>query len=80
MSRHAEEFSALAGAEQQLLNAAVCLRAAEHRLEAGPLQEQIRTILQSLEGTTNLARRAKHRTLRAWRLEAERSAVERPSA
>ena len=45
MSRYDAEMSRLFAVEQQLLNAAVSLRSAEHRIGNGQLREEIREIL-----------------------------------
>jgi hypothetical protein len=76
MKRYQSEFSNLAVVEQHLLNAAVSLRAAEHRLEEGQLRKEIRAILDSLAETVELAGRAKHIMLNEWR----RAEVTRPAA
>jgi hypothetical protein len=68
MNRYDAEVPTLFAVEQQLLNAAVSLRSAEHRLSDGELREEIREILRSLEETTELARRAKRIMLNEWRL------------
>jgi hypothetical protein len=68
MNRYDAEVQTLFAVEQQLLNAAVPLRSAEHRLSDGELREEIREILRSLEETTQLARRAKRMMLNQWRL------------
>jgi hypothetical protein len=68
MNRYDAEALTLFAVEQQLLNAAVSLRSAEHRLSDGALREEIREILRSVEETTELARRAKRIMLNQWRL------------
>ncbi|HVI85710.1 MAG TPA: hypothetical protein VNA86_10365 [bacterium] len=68
MNRYDAEALTLFAVEQQLLNAAVSLRSAEHRLSDGALREEIREILHSVEETTELARRAKRIMLNQWRL------------
>ena len=67
MNRYDAEALTLFAVEQQLLNAAVSLRSAEHRLSDGALREEIREILHSVEETTELARRAKRIMLNQWR-------------
>ncbi len=67
MNRYDAEVLTLFAVEQQLLNAAVSLRSAEHRLSDGELREEIREILRSVEETTELARRAKRIMLNQWR-------------
>jgi hypothetical protein len=67
MNRYDAEALTLFAVEQQLLNAAVSLRSAEHRLSDGALREEIREILRSVEETTELARRAKRIMLNQWR-------------
>ena len=68
MNRYDAEALTLFAVEQQLLNAAVSLRSAEHRLSDGALRVEIREILHSVEETTELARRAKRIMLNQWRL------------
>jgi hypothetical protein len=68
MNRYDAEMSKLFSVEQQLLNAAVSLRSAEHRLGKGQLREEIREILCSLEGTIELTKRVKRIMLNEWRL------------
>ncbi len=68
MNRYDAEMSTLFAVEQQLLNATVSLRSAEHRLGDGQLREEIREILRSVEETTELAKRVKRIMLNEWRL------------
>ena len=68
MSGYNAEVMTLFAVEQQLLNAAVSLRSAEHRLSDGELREEIREILRSVEETVELTRRAKRIMLNEWRL------------
>jgi hypothetical protein len=68
MSGSNAELMTLFAVEQQLLNAAVSLRSAEHRLSDGELREEIREILRSVEETVELTRRAKRIMLNEWRL------------
>ena len=68
MNGYDAEALTLFAVEQQLLNAAVSLRSAEHRLSDGALREEIREILRSVEETTELARRAKRIMFNQWRL------------
>jgi hypothetical protein len=68
MNRYDAEMSKLFAVERQLLNAAVSLRSAEHRLGHGQLGEEIREILCSLEGTMELTKRVKRIMLNEWRL------------
>jgi hypothetical protein len=68
MNRYDAEMLTLFAAEQQLLNAAVSLRSAEHRLGSGQLREEIREILRSVEETTELTRRVKRIMLNEGRL------------
>ncbi len=76
MNRYDAEMSKLFAVEQQLLNAAVSLRSAEHRLSNGQLREEIREILRSLEDTTELTKRVKRIMLNEWRLaEAKQAAA-----
>ena len=76
MNRYDAEMAKLFAVEQQLLNAAVSLRSAEHRLGKGQLREEIRDILSSLEGTTELAQRVKRIMLNESRLaEAKQAAA-----
>ena len=76
MNGYDAEVLTVFAVEQQLLNAAVSLRSAEHRLSDGELREEIREILRSLEETTELARRAKRIMLNQWRLaEANKAAA-----
>ncbi len=76
MNRYDAEMSKLLAVEQQLLNAAVSLRSAEHRLSNGQLREEIREILRSLEDTTELTKRVKRIMLNEWRLaEAKQAAA-----
>ncbi len=76
MNRYDAEMLTLFAVEQQLLNAAVSLRSAEHRLSNGQLREEIREILRSLEDTTELAQRVKRIMLNESRLaEAKQAAA-----
>ena len=76
MNRYDAEMSKLFAVEQQLLNAAVSLRSAEHRLGNGQLREEIRVILRSVEDTTELTKRVKRIMLNEWRLaEAKQAAA-----
>ena len=76
MNRYDAEVLTLFAVEQQLLNAAVSLRSAEHRLSDGESREEIREILRSVEETTELAGRAKRIMLNEWRLaESKRTAA-----
>ena len=68
MNRYDAEMSRLFAVEQQLLNAAVSLRSAEHRLSNGQLRDEIGEILCSLEGTIELTKRVKRIMLNEWRL------------
>jgi hypothetical protein len=68
MSGYNAEVMTLFAVEQQLLNAAVSLRSAEHRLSDGELREEIREILRSVEETVELTRRVKRIMLNEWRL------------
>ena len=68
MSGSNAELMTLFAVEQQLLNAAVSLRSAEHRLSDGELREEIREILRSVEETVELTRRVKRIMLNEWRL------------
>ena len=68
MNRYDAEMSTLFAVEQQLLNAAVSLHSAEHRLGHGQLREEIREILRSVEETTELTKRVKRIMLNEWRL------------
>ncbi|HET8999672.1 MAG TPA: hypothetical protein VFP86_08510 [bacterium] len=68
MNRYDAEMSKLFAVEQQLLNTAVSLRSAEHRLGNGQLREEIREILRSVEDTTELTKRVKRIMLNEWRL------------
>ena len=68
MSGSNAELMTLFAVEQQLLNAAVSLRSAEHRLSDGELRKEIREILRSVEETVELTRRAKRIMLNEWRL------------
>jgi hypothetical protein len=74
MPWYQKEFLALVVVEQHLLNAAVSLRAAEHRLGDGQLREEIRAILSSLEDTVGLAGRAKLIMLHEWRMASQPAA------
>ena len=76
MTRYADECSRLFAVEQHLLNAAVSLRSAERRLSDGQIREQVRAILESVQETVELTRRAKGIMLHEWRLaEARRPAA-----
>ena len=75
MNRYDAEMSKLFAVEQQLLNAAVSLRSAEHRIRNGQLREEIREILSSLEGTTELTKRVKRIMLNEWRLDEAKQAA-----
>ncbi len=76
MNRYDAEMLTLFAVEQQLFNAAVSLRSAQHRLNNGELRNEIRAILDSLEATTDLTRRVKRIMLNEWRL----AEVDKPAA
>jgi hypothetical protein len=70
-----EEVNTLHAVEQQLQNAAGSLRLAEQRLAEGPLRENVRMILRSLDTTLDLTRRSKRIVIDVWRAEMEQPAA-----
>jgi len=67
MHRYEREFNTLVVLEQRLLNARSEVRAAEHLVGHGQLDEEIRAIAEALDDTIALAQRAKHIMLNEWR-------------